>query len=230
MLRELPVGLVDSLRKASRAREVKVSDALLAALAVASYQHLPLQDRPSRRDLAVGNILDLRSYASRDLTDTFGLFLGFTHTVCSRSDLGDFERLLRSVAMQNRARRRDGVAQSSLTWMMTALLVQRFIKPRNLYKFYRKEMPLAAGLSNVNLAGSWAERLHPSPLLDYVRISPTGPMVPLVLSATTLGSKMSLALTYRPALLDEAGAAAMAQTVIDRLIDMARPEPVRISK
>jgi len=46
-------------------------------------------------------------------------------------------------------------------------------------------------------------------------------MVPLVLSATTLGSKMSLALTYRPALLDEAGASALAQTVIERLMEVA---------
>ena len=221
MLRELPAGLADALRQSARRLGINVGDALLAALAHASYRHLPLQRRPSRRDIAIGNIIDLRAHSPRDLSDAFGLFLGFAHVVCSRNDLKDFPRLLRSVTLQNRAHRRDGMAESSLAWMMAALVAQRFVKPKDIYRFYRKEIPLAAGLSNVNLSGSWAQRLQGGPLLDYVRVSPTGPMVPLVLSVTTLGSQMSLAMTYRPALLDEAGAAEMARMVIDQLVEVA---------
>ena len=193
LLKELPIGVVDSLRTAARRLGVTVGDALLAALARACHLHLPLQRRPSRRDVAVGNIIDLRPHAGRDLSDTFGLYLGFSHVVCRREDLGNYDRLLRSVHLQNRARQRDGIAQASLAWMMAALIAQHFSKPEKIYRFYRKEIPLAAGLSNVNLEGSWAEQLHPSMVRDYVRISPTGPMAPLALSTTTLGSKMSLA-------------------------------------
>jgi hypothetical protein len=221
VLRELPVGLAESLRSTARRRGIKVGDILLATLAQASHRHVPLQLRPSRRDLAIGNIVDLRSYAGRDMSETFGLFLGFNHVVCSRNSLNDFPRLIRSVSLQTGAQRREGMAQSSLAWMIAALVAQRFVKPKDLYRFYRKEIPLAGGLSNVNLTGSWAQRLQPSPLLDYLRISPTGPMVPLVLSVTTLGSCMSLALTYRPALLDQAGAQEMAQTIIDRLVEVS---------
>lgn len=221
VLRELPVGLIDGLQYAARKRGIKVGDVLLATLAQASHRHLPLQRRPGRRDVAIGNIVDLRSHAARDLSGTFGLFLGFNHVVCSRNALNDFPRLLRSVSLQTGAQRREGMAQSSLAWMIAALVAQRFVKAKDLYRFYRKEIPLAGGLSNVNLSGSWAQRLHPSPLLDYVRISPTGPMVPLVLSVTTLGSQMSLALTYRPALLDQAEAQEMAQTIIDRLAEVS---------
>lgn len=221
LLRELPEGLIGQLRSTARDSGMRVGDVLLAAVGQAAYRHLPLQNRPNRRDLAIGNIVDLRSYCDRDLSNTFGLFLGFTHVVCSKMDLGDFPRMMRSIASQNRVRRRDGVAQRSLTWMSAALFAQRFIKPKQMYKFYRKEMPLAAGLSNVNLGGTWAERLHPYPLLDYIRVSPTGPMVPAVLSATTLGSRMSLCLTYRPALIDQAGASAMAATMIECLSEAA---------
>lgn len=228
LLRELPEGLVDSLRISARALNASVGDALLAALAHASHRHLPLQRRLSRRDLAIGNIIDLRSLAPRDLSNTFGLFLGFAHVVCSRNDLKDFHRLLRSISLQNRAHRRDGLAQSSLAWMIAARVAQRFVKTKDIYRFYRKEIPLAAGLSNVNLAGAWPEQLHPTPLLDYLRISPTGPMAPLVLSVTTLGSKMSLAMTYRPALLGEHEAQEMAQTVIAQLAALAARERKQI--
>ena len=48
-------------------------------------------------------------------------------------------------------------------------------------------MPLAAGISNVNLNRSWAAAYHPAPLLDYLRVTPTGPMLPLVFTTTTIG-------------------------------------------
>ena len=35
--------------------------------------------------------------------------------------------------------------------------------------------------------GSWFADRHPFPVLDYVRVSPTGPMIPLAMNVTTLG-------------------------------------------
>ena len=220
LLGALPDGVVDSIRTTAHSHGATVGDALQAALAQACHRHVPLQRRPSRRDVAIGNIIDLRPHARCDLSDVFGMFLGFSHVVCRREDLNDFPRLLNSVSLQNRVRRRDGVAQMSIAWMLAASIAHRFNRPEALYRFYRKELPLAAGLSNVNLAGSWAQRLHPFPLLDYIRISPTGPMTPISLSATTLGARMSLALTYRPALLDERGAADFLRCVIERVLNL----------
>ncbi|HET6250300.1 MAG TPA: hypothetical protein VFE47_21605 [Tepidisphaeraceae bacterium] len=217
LLRELPPGLIEPLRSAAHSLSVTVGDVLLAALAQCCHRHVPLQRRPSRRDIAIGNIIDLRPHAGRDLSGTFGLYLGFSHVVCRREDFGDFAKLLRSVNLQNQVRRRDGIAQASLAWMVAALIAQRFSKPEKIYRFYRKEIPLAAGLSNVNLAGTWAEALHPAMVLDYIRVSPTGPMAPLVLSTTTLGSRMSLALTYRPTLLDESAAGELVESIIHLL-------------
>jgi hypothetical protein len=69
----------------------------------------------------------------------------------------------------------------------------------------------------VNLAGTWAAQRHPDAVLDYLRISPTGPMIPAVLSTTTLGDRLQLGFTYRQALLSEPQAGQMLKRFIDRL-------------
>ena len=217
----MPAGLIDALRGAARRRGVKVTDMLLAAVADACNRHLPLQSRPSRRDLAVGNIIDLRPHARHHLDGRFGLFLGFSYCFCSPRDLNDWPRLLKAIAMQSRACGQAGVAPSSTAWMVAALAVQRFVPSKGLYHFYRKEMPLTAGLSNVNLNATWARRYHPWPLLDYLRVSPTGPMCPLVLGATTLGDRLRLAITYRQSLVDPAAACQISSAIVQRLRDEA---------
>ena len=210
-------ALIDDLRRAMPASlaDATVGDVLQAALAVAAHRHLPLQCRPRRRDVAVGSIADLRPSACRDLSDTFGMHLGFTHVVCRRQNMPDFIAIARSVAAQNRAHRRQGVAGASLAWMIAATVAHRRGRPEKMYRFYRKEIPLAAGLSSVNLNGQWPSGFYPSPVRGYLRVSPTGPMAPMALSATTLGDRLALALTYRPAILSPADARAIAQTFVD---------------
>ncbi|HWE02599.1 MAG TPA: hypothetical protein VG326_09340 [Tepidisphaeraceae bacterium] len=215
LLRELPFGAIGAVRLAARRRGATVGDVLQAALAVACHRHVPLQRRPQRRDIAIGNIVDLRKHSDRDLSNAFGFYLGFTHVACRRQDMGDFDRVLRSVSQQNSARRRDGIAQHSLGALIAGLVAERLGKPRNVYRLYRKEIPMAAGLSNVNLDGSWPEKIYPDPLLQYIRVSPTGPMAPLVLTTTTLRSQMQIALTYRSGLFSELDAERVSDTVIE---------------
>ena len=174
---------------------------------------MPMQRRANRPDLAIGNIVDLRPHAGRDLSDTFGLYLGFTHAVCRGSDLTDFLAARAWIASQNRAsRHRDGIAQTTLAWMFAASIGGRFRKGRiSSIIFTAKEIPLTAGLSErESRRSAGRRRCRGNCLRDYIRVSPTGPMAPLVLSATTVGSKMNLAITYRSALLDQAGADAVA--------------------
>jgi hypothetical protein len=216
-IHEAPSGLIDQLRGLAREQQVKVHDLLLAAVAQVSDQFVPAQLRRNRPDLSVGAIVDLRRHATTDLRQTFGLFLGFTNVVCGRNDLRDWPRLLRSVAAQNRIHKKTGLAQASLVWMMAALAADRFVPNDELYHFYRKELPMLGGLSNVNLNDTWAARYHPEPLLEYLRVSPTGPLVPLVFSTTTLGSKLSFALTCRDALLPPHSTNAMAAAFVNRL-------------
>jgi hypothetical protein len=75
-------------------------------------------------------------------------------------------------------------------------------------------MPLAAGLSSVRIGTD--DSLGPS-VLDYVRVAPTGPVAPAVLSTTEMDGQLSLALTYRPALLGEDSALAVLDDFVQQL-------------
>jgi hypothetical protein len=58
-------------------------------------------------------------------------------------------------------------------------------------------------------------------LREYIRISPTGPLVPLVFSTTTLGDNLSFALTCRDTLLAPQQSSAMADAFVNRLQEVA---------
>lgn len=200
---------------------LKVNDVFLAAIAEACDRYVPSQRRENRPNLAVATIVDLRPHAEADLSETFGLYLGFTEVVCRPPELRSFPRLVRSVAAQNAVHRRKGIPQESLGWLMAAVAARRFVPTDKIYHFYRKETPLAGGVSNVNLNGTWAADYHPGPLLDYIRVSPTGPMVPVVFTVTTLGEQLHVSMTYRPALLTESQASDMARHFLTRLEETA---------
>jgi hypothetical protein len=212
-----PDNLIPRVRAFATSRGVKLNDVFLAALAEACAAHVPLQPRPSRRDVAVGSIVNLRPFCPDDLSDTFGLFLGFTNVVCQPSELKDFDRLLRVVASQTKLQKETGVAPASLIWMGAAMSIGLLSRPDELYHFYRKELPLAGGISNVDMSHSWAAKYHPQPLLDYIRVSPSGPMTPLVVTTTTLGEKFHIGLTHRVGLIPPETAAAVASSFLARI-------------
>ena len=105
--------------------------------------------------------------------------------------------------------------------MLAALAVGKVYRPKNLIEFYRKRLPLAGGISNVNLNRSWPAEFHPTPLLEYIRASPTGPMMPLVFTPTTLGDRLHFGLTYRPSLIAPPIADQMAAYFTQRLTTLA---------
>jgi hypothetical protein len=194
-----------------------MNDLFLAALAEACAQHVPLQRRRNRVDVAVGSIVDLRPFTRDDLSSTFGIYLGFTNVVCQPHELQDFEHLLQAVAAQTRVQKATGVAPASLMWMSAAMSIGQLSRPDELYRFYRKELPLAGGISNVDLSHTWAGKYHPEMLMDYIRVSPTGPMTPLVITTTTLGEKFHIGLTHRVGLIPPECAAQLARAFLSRM-------------
>jgi hypothetical protein len=58
---------------------------------------------------------------------------------------------------------------------------------------------------------------HPAPLLDYIRVSPTGPMAPLAITTTTLGQQFHLGMTHRTGLISPERAAAIIGAFLSRL-------------
>jgi hypothetical protein len=101
--------------------------------------------------------------------------------------------------------------------MIAGLVAARYLTREERVDFYRKRVSLAGANSNVNLNGSWPARYHPDPLMQYVRVAPTGPMTPLVFAMTTMGNELSIGLTYRPAILPPERAGRLAESFVERI-------------
>ena len=95
------------------------------------------------------------------------------------------------------------VPEASMIRMAGGLIFHRLFgdDSKKLVEFYRKRFPLCSGISNINLNGSWVQKYHPDPLLEYIRVSPTGPMMPVVFTTTTLGDQLHFGLSTRDSIV-----------------------------
>ena len=219
--RQLPAGTLPRLLNVAKRSGVTLNDLFLAAIADVCARFTPVRHIPRRTDLALGMIVDLRPRSKRDMSRVFGLFLGFSNVICRREDLKAWPRLVREIAKQTRIHKENDDAQASALWMFAALTAARLIRVEKTFRFYRKHMPLSGGISNVNLNPTWAAKYHPTPLLEYIRVSPTGPMVPLVFTPTTMGDDLMFGLTYRASLFPDGLAEMIAGTFQARLEQLA---------
>jgi len=212
-----PDGLNDALRQAARRRGAKVNDLFLAALFRTTAQYVPLEPTKRRRDTVIGTIVDLRGQIGRSPGDAFGLFLGFTSTFARPSMLRDTDRLIAGISGQSTRHREQFIPQASQIALTTGLLAALCLEDQELQEFYRRRFPLVGGISNVMLNGTWASDLHPHVLTEYVRVSPTGPFMPLVVTPTTLGNRLHIGVTTRTATIDTATANNIANSFISNL-------------
>jgi hypothetical protein len=216
-------NIVKPLRAFAREAGVMVNDIFLAAMAEACHRYVPVVTTSKRQDLALGSIVDLRTRGQEDLSDTFGLFLGFTSVICRPHHLGDWDHLLQHVAHQSASQKKTGVPEASMIRMMAGLAAARMMgmKREKIVNFYRKRIPLAGGISNINLNHTWPQQYHPDPLIQYIRVSPTGPMMPLVFTTTTLGDTLNFGLTFRDAVIPRERADQIATHFKSRLEQIA---------
>jgi hypothetical protein len=212
----LPEGMVDGLLAAARKRKMTLNDLFMAALAQACDKH-GAAPRGSERDLALGSIVDLRAMSSEKMDDIFGMFLGFTAVVVKANLLKEPEKLLESIAAQHAAQKESKAPQISMLRLAAGYMQGRVLSPERLASFYRNYLPMSGGVSNVNMNRSWPATYHPMPLVNYVRVAPTGPMVPVVIAVTTIGKQFSFVLTRRASLVDAELGKGLAQTFIDEL-------------
>jgi hypothetical protein len=220
-LHRLPDGLVDRLLPVARSAGATINDLFLAAMAIACDQYVAAPPTRKRNDLAMGVIVDLRGNAADTLLDTFGLFLGFTNVLCGIEHLRDWDKLVAHLAAQNRQNKLNASAQASMLRMLGGQIVGGVLSRKRLLEFYRKRIPLAAGISNVNLNRTWVADYHPAPIMDYIRVSPTGPMLPVVFTPSTLGNRMHFGLTHRVSVLPEEAATECADAFTASLIQAA---------
>jgi hypothetical protein len=213
---EMPAGSVTRLRALAKRESVRVHDLFVAAAAMACDGLVPDEGLELRGDLGIGTIADVRP-ADRPADRHFGLMLGFLQTVWRRRDLSHWPRVLSVAAGQSRIARERSLAEASVLRLLTAIGLNARSSRQDLANFYRKRCPLAAGISNVNLNRGWPATLHPNPISAYTRISPLGPMLPLVFTPTTLGDSLHLGVTHRTSVLSEGDVDAIVAAFIERL-------------
>lgn len=212
-----PDGTPDRLRTLAGKLRATVNDVLLASVALALNSELPLDLVRSRPKLALGAIVDLRRACGIDETP-FGLLLGFVHSLWRPQDLRDLASAVRAAARSSARARLLGHAQSCQLRMALGLQLFRRWDDARVLRFYRKRLPLAGGISNVNLGGTWVAARHPGVVRDYLRVSPTGPMMPLVFTPTTCGDRLNVGFTWQRQLLSDAGAARIAESFVARIM------------
>ena len=215
-LLQLPDGTADRLHRTARIRDVKVSDLMLCSLAQTCHRHMPANHK-HRPGLAVGIVRDLRTANPRDNRDAFGMALDSATINCPASTLDGREDLLQHIAAENQRHRESSSIAAHQLNLRLGLAAGRLLSHRSLIAFYRRRMPLSGGLSNVNLSDTWVARHHPSPIASFVRISPTGPMLPLVMTPTTLCEKFNIAITFRKTVFTPEAIDSLLRTLVDSL-------------
>jgi hypothetical protein len=220
-LHHLPDRLVERLLTVARSQGATLNDVFLTVVAQVCDELVPVKRTPRRPDLALGSIVDLRSRAAGGMSDAFGLFLGFTSVVVHSDDAPDFPRLLRTIAAQNAHLKRTAGPESSMLRMAAGLAIHRIYSQSKALNWYRKRIPLAGGISNVNLNRDWPAEFHPHPLLEYARVSPLGPMMPIVFTTTTLGEQLNFGLTCRESVIPRDLSAQIAALFCQRLMQIA---------
>ena len=212
LIRELPEGLIERVHRFAKARGASVNDVFVAVIgqsmsAATAADRLRRSKKPlhfTRRHVGIGTIVDIRSEASEPLDRVFNLYLSSYTVVLAKAEHRKTEELMREVASET-----GKIKKSKATVRgFSALVMARFWYdvvdlPRFQASLLHKSVPIVAGISNVNMTGGWADvnaeggEAGGPRVLDYLRISPTGPLGPLVFTLTTIGGRLSLCVTYR---------------------------------
>jgi hypothetical protein len=192
-----PAGTVERLLDFARAQGATVQDVILAAFSRALARHLPRRSSRRARPLVLGTIVDTRGDTEVDLRTTLGAFLGYYLVRCrpdQSATLAERTRQFAAETSQIKLQRRyfDAFVNFKLlgmVWPRLTLHARRHVMGR--------VMPLSGGVSNVCVRSGWMEQPAAYPVLDYLRGAPTGPMLPMVLTPTTLHNRLNVGVTYR---------------------------------
>jgi len=199
---ELKNGNIEDLKEYARSIGGTVHDLFLAALAESISLYTPGRlKHPRRRGLRIGSVIDLRSLSRKDLSRTYGLFVGY-FIVFFRKPEDNFSALLQSVVQETtRIKQRKGYLDTTMALRFSPAFWPGLSDFRKAELF--RKGSLVAGISNVNLGGSWFESKTCDQILGYLRGVSTGPHLPFIILPTTYMGEVSIGVSYRLAGFDE---------------------------
>ena len=203
LLFSLDSGGFQTLVKTSKIWGVTLNDLFLALImkALSSFASRRFSSRRHRM-MSVGSIVNIRKDLSVDSLKTFGLFLGsfiISHQVPQDIPV---EKLAKDIYHKTLEIKKNKLYLGTPLelWLARGLLFHR--SPEGRKSLYAKYYPLWGGITNVNLNTIW-EQKDERGAIDYLRAVSTGPITPLVLSATTVRDKVNIGLTYKKTVFPE---------------------------
>jgi hypothetical protein len=207
----LPEGALEASQNLAKEHGATLHDLFLAATAQAFGAVRKWGTGTRREAVAIASAMDLRRFEPDPGPNRFGLLLSQYIVMEQGPHEVSLTELIKRIAAQTR--RMKAVPGTDL-FAPTLSLWRLHRSHRGKATFFSRGAPLVAGLSNVNLTGSWIER---SGLTEYRRIGPTGPIVPMVLMITTLGGRIFIDVTFRTAAFTPVEAKRLIEDVIHRL-------------
>lgn len=209
----LPEGAVEAGRTLARRHHATLHDLFLAATSQAFSAARGLEPGTPRDRVAIASAMDLRRFDAKTEPNGFGFRIGHYIISESRPHERSLGHVIESVAAQTRRFKSDSETDPH----QPALFLWRLgISRRSKATHYLRGAPLVAGLSNVNLTGSWIEQ---SEICEYRRLGPTGPIVPMVIMITTLRGRIFFDVTFRTAAFTELEAKTLVNEIVQRLPD-----------
>ena len=208
---ELPDGALIAIRELAKQHSATVHDVFLAAVAQ-TFGRVQESQHTSRRDsVGIASAMDLRRFETGAAKTGFGFLISQYAIVERRPEQVSFGDLVARIA--TRTRRLKAVSDAGV--FAPALLLWRLVRSRRAKAtLYQRGAPLVAGLSNVNLSGSWVEQAG---IPEYRRIGPTGPVIPILLMITTLHGRVFIDTTYRTAAFTRPEAESLLQNFVKHL-------------
>ena len=224
-----PEGAIDHIRMFAKKSGATVNDVFLAASAqvlgnfTVEQQRSEPFPRPERDRIAIASAVDLNPRSVEDIDSVFRFSVGYFTIVYGRPETRSLPDLVAATARETSGSKRAAYALE-FTW---SLRIARWVwdhssRPQFKAQLFHKALPFLAGISNVNLTGSWADQGRIAPagqptVLDYLRVSPVGPLVPLVFTLTTIRDRLSLCVSYRTTAFSQNRAERIAANFMERL-------------
>ncbi len=222
-VREFPQEVLGILKALAKEHGATVNDLFAAVLMqlLGEWTAGARARQRKRNQLSIGVAMNTRPFFPEESRDAFGFFLTCFAMFQPAPERQPFVDLLRCIAGETQSikaapkpTRLDG-AWRALRWGGWLGVFRR----RRAGLMHRCA-PCSGGLSNVNLDAEWLK--DASGLLDYRRVSPCGPLTPIAFAPTTLRGRLTLAVTYRPNMIDAVQAGWLATEFVLRIAAMAR--------
>ena len=165
---------------------------------------------------------DIRPLAREPLEEVFGLYLSYYTALTANPESEPMAGLASQISTQTR---RAKTARRTLRFFRGFKIANAWWNAcRQHWRqalMFHKVVPVLGAVSNVNLTDSWIE--SDGRVLDFIIVSPAGPVSPVVFTFTTLGDRLTLCITHRATIFSSQQAAWIAAEITGRLDDGAAP-------